>query len=116
MPTTNSALYFEPFTITNSATVKAKAFEAGFNESVAAASLFTIRPPVFFTPHVVFTNGQFQLELSGLAGRSYLFQATTNFADWTSLSTNLAPSNLFDLTDFGASNFPLRFYRAIEQP
>ena len=65
---------------------------------------------------IYFSNGQFQLQLSGLAGKSYWFQASTNLFDWLSLSTNTAPSNLFNLVDPAASNFPYRFYRAIEQP
>jgi len=51
-----------------------------------------------------------------LAGKSYIFQASTNFSNWLSLSTNVAASDLFNLFDPGASNFPYRFYRAIKQP
>jgi hypothetical protein len=33
----------------------------------------------------------------------------------TVLSTNYSPSNLFLFVDPGATNFPKRFYRAVEQ-
>jgi hypothetical protein len=72
-------------------------------------------PPVFFTSTAGFSNGVFSLPAAGMAGGSYILQATTNFLDWTSLSTNLAPADLFYLTDPAAANFPQRFYR-IEQP
>ena len=116
LPATNSAPYTSSFTLTNTATVKAKAFKAAFNDSIAATALFTLRPPVFFTSNLLLVNGQFQAQLSGLAGKNYVFQSSTDFLNWTSLSTNSAPSNLFNLTDPAASNFPLRFYRAIELP
>ena len=76
---------------------------------------FFVRP-IFFVPGGYFSNGQFQLQLSGLAGKSYLFEASTNLLDWLFLSTNTAPSDLFQLIDPAASNFPYRFYRAIELP
>jgi hypothetical protein len=76
----------------------------------------TALPPVFFTGPAYFSNGQFSLQATGMAGGSYIFQGTTDFVHWTSLSTNLAPANLFNLIDATATNFPYRFYRAILQP
>jgi hypothetical protein len=116
VPTTNSLPYSRPFIVTNSATVMAKAFKAGFTDSAATNAVFTIRPPIRFTSSSYLSNRQFQSQLSGLAGKSYVFQATTNFSNWISLNTNLAPSNLFFLLDSSASNFPYRFHRALELP
>ena len=115
LPTTNSPIYTGPLVFTNDTTLLAKAFEPGFNNSVAAAALFTVRQPIYFTAAGYFA-GRFDLQLSGLAGKTYLFQATTNFSSWVSLSTNIAPANIFNLLDPGASNYPYRFYRVIELP
>src|SRR5436309_1734470 len=46
LPGTNSTLYTGPVTLTNSVTLKAVAFDTGFNNSVAATATFAIRPPI----------------------------------------------------------------------
>ena len=63
-----------------------------------------------------FSNTVFELKLSGIAGKSYVLQVSTNLTDWLPLSTNTAPSNLFNLADPNAGNFQHRFYRVIELP
>jgi uncharacterized repeat protein (TIGR03806 family) len=114
LPTTNSFLYAAPFTLTNDATVMASAFGAGFNNSVAASALFFVQP-ILFNSAGFLVNGQFQLSLSGTPGSNYVLEATTNFVNWTPLSTNLAPTNLFNVYDPNATNFPYRFYRILQQ-
>ncbi len=96
------------------ATVTANAFEANFNNSVATNALFLVQP-LYLTSATFTTNYIFQLELLGTPGSNYVLQASTNLLNWTPLSTNLATTNLFNLFDPGASNFPHRFYRVIQQ-
>lgn len=77
---------------------------------------FLTLTPVFLSPINSFSNGGFQLQVSSVAGQSYVFQSSTDLVDWVSLSTNVAPSNMTTFIDIDASNFPYRFYRAIELP
>jgi mono/diheme cytochrome c family protein len=116
LPTAGSTLYIAPFAVTNTATVMANAFEGGFNNSVAASALFTLRGPLLFVSDGFLSNNQFQVQLATFAGKSYVFQASTNLQDWTALNTNAATTNLLNLLDPAATNFPYRFYRALELP
>lgn len=72
--------------------------------------------PTFQWLQTPLTNGVFQLQISTVAGKSYLFQAGTDLVHWITLSTNVAPSNMMFLIDPGASNFPTRFYRVAQLP
>ena len=114
LPTTNSFLYSGAFNVFSNATISANAFETGYNNSVAASALFFVQP-LFFTSVSFSANQQFQLGFAGVAGSNYVLQATTNFSTWTPISTNLAVTNLFNLVDPTATNYPFRFYRVLQQ-
>ncbi len=77
---------------------------------------FSSALPVLFTGSEYPTNKAFYLQLSGMPGRSYVLQASTNLTDWLPISTNVPSGTLLNLLDPSASNFPVRFYRAIELP
>ena len=113
LPTTNSSLYAAPIFLTNSLTLTVSAFETNFNNSAAASAAFIIQP-LYFTS-AGFTNNVFQLGFSGMSGSNYVLQTTTNFINWTPLITNLATTNVFNLIDPNAGNFPYRFYRVLRQ-
>jgi uncharacterized repeat protein (TIGR03806 family) len=112
---TNSSIYTSPFLLNRTATVSVRASETGLSDSTTVKALFSVRPQAVFTPNVFVTNGFFQAQLSGFPGQTYLFQASTDFSNWISLSTNTASSGLFNLLDGDAAQFPHRFYRAVEQ-
>jgi uncharacterized repeat protein (TIGR03806 family) len=114
LPATNSFLYTGPFKLTNSTTLQASAFETNFNNSIAASALITIHP-LYFNSAGFLPNGQFQLGMAGVVSNTYVLEASTNFINWTPLNTNTATTNFFNLFDPAASNFPYRFYRAMEQ-
>jgi hypothetical protein len=85
--------------------------------SIPQTQLYPITslPPVMFTSSSHFSNGTFSLSVTGMAGGSYILQGTTDFLHWASINTNLVPANVFNLSDPAATNFPYRFYRAVEQ-
>ncbi|HVV71472.1 MAG TPA: chitobiase/beta-hexosaminidase C-terminal domain-containing protein, partial [Verrucomicrobiae bacterium] len=116
LPDTNSVVYSGPFVLSSSAVLLAKAFEDGFIDSVATHAVFSLPPSVFFTPAEFYANGMFQMQLSGMLGKTYVLEATTDFSKWSPISTNVAPANVFNLLDAGASNYPARFYRIIQLP
>ncbi len=116
LPTTSSFVYSGPIAVTNSLTLTAKAFESGFIDSVGASALFIINHAPVFVSDGLLSNNTFQVLLSATAGKSYVFQGSTDLFNWNPLSTNVAPSNIFNLLDPGAGGFRYRFYRAVELP
>ncbi len=114
LPTTNSLLYAGEFNLKDNATVTASAFATGYDNSVAVNALFLVQP-LAFTSEGFLANQQFQMSFAGVAGSNYVLQATTNFLTWTPISTNTAVTNLFNLIDPGATNYPYRFYRVVQQ-
>jgi len=58
-----------------------------------------------------FSNSVFELEVSGIAGKSYVLQVSTNLTDWFPIFTNLAGGGS-DFTDALSGSRPSRFYRA----
>jgi hypothetical protein len=57
-----------------------------------------------------------QLFLPSESGANYVVEATTNFIQWTNVSTNTAFGGYLDSFDPFATNSPYRFYRLRRQP
>src|ERR1035438_3400128 len=62
------------------------------------------------------TSGGFLLQLNGT--NSYgptIISASTNLMSWTPIYTNPPNTNIIQYLDTSSTNFPTRFYRAVEQ-
>jgi hypothetical protein len=116
LPTVNSPLYSSALNLTNSTTVIAAAFKAGYVNSAAATASLTLRSYPEFESLSFATNGAAQLLFSGENGKTYILLGSTDLLQWIPLSTNAPTMDIFYFLDFDATNFPLRFYRALEQP
>jgi Immunoglobulin domain len=91
-----------------------------YRDIPAAASPFSVpmsAPQQFFRlrsgPPSIDLNragGVSTLTLTGTQGENYILQASSNLVHWTNLHTNALP---MIYVDSAASQFPLRFYRAI---
>jgi hypothetical protein len=60
--------------------------------------------------HAGFTNEQFTLSYTGIAGRSYALEASGDLASWSPVATNIA-SSAGTLIDTQSSTAEARFYR-----
>jgi len=58
-----------------------------------------------------FTSGVAQVEMIGILGSNYIFQAATNLDAWISLRTNLASNGFLIFLDTNVASFPIRSYR-----
>ncbi len=87
--------------------------------SDAAGNTATDALSVIYTPSPLrlnalgLSNGIFRLELTGPLGGSYVIEASSDLVHWFPLSTNTIPAEgSVIISDPGASNQPVRFYRA----
>jgi len=61
------------------------------------------------------SNGQFQFTVRGVgSGKTNLIQASTNLANWSTLSTNLVSTNSLIITDPAVTNSARRYYRVLQ--
>jgi V8-like Glu-specific endopeptidase len=68
-------------------------------------------PPDLSSPQVL-PNGQFQMTVNGVAGRTYAIDHSTSFSGWTELGTVTLSGATGTFTDTTAPGQAVRFYRA----
>ncbi len=88
-----------------------------FSFAPYSATVLALQPgPPRLASGVMHPDGQFELQILGAAGASYVLQVSTNFLDWPSLATNTLTDTSVNFTDGQATNSPGRFYRAARVP
>jgi RNA polymerase sigma factor (sigma-70 family) len=73
-------------------------------------------PPLFLSVFSLDSNHYFQMQATGIAGTNYVFQASKNLTNWTSLQTNTSTHGLVNFLDTNSFTIPARFYRVQQQP
>ena len=103
------------FTVNNLAagnySFTARAFDSlGATTNSAAVNIFVLTNATI-TSAALLTGGSFQFTLNGVAGQPYAIEASSNLLNWSALITNVAPANVFSVTDATSTNALQRFYR-----
>jgi hypothetical protein len=76
-------------------------------------TVVALPPPSKLSLAPSFGGGNVTAQLSGVAGQTYIIQASTDLIHWTPFSTNVADaSGGVSLVDSNAVVYPSRFYRA----
>ena len=70
----------------------------------------------FVDANVRVASGRVSFAISGVAGRSYVLQASTDLAQWLDLSTNVLSGSALRVTNQIDPAFPQRFFRLRSGP
>ena len=101
---------------TNSATVSSTTTDPNPDDDTVVSS-FTVSappaPPVLASLPAATATNSFQLYINGDPGYATVVQASTNLINWVNVFTGTPP---FYYTNFGTTNYPRRFYRAVVGP
>ena len=68
---------------------------------------------VLLGPVTLLSGGVLQVSMMGLAGQTYLIQASTDLVNWTTLTTLTLTNGTGQFTDPATASYPQRFYRAV---
>ena len=100
---------------TNTATVNSLTTDPNPDDDNVATSVIVAAPPappVISSPALTGGSNGFRLTVTGDAAYPATVQASTNLLNWTDLYTAFPP---FTFTNPIATNYPVRFYRAVVQ-
>ena len=61
-------------------------------------------------------TNRFRFTVTGTAPSGFIIQASTNLANWVSLSTNVLAGGKYDYTNSNLTTLTQRFYRAVSKP
>lgn len=110
---------FKNWTAVSSAVIPAGTVDV-FDEAPRGALRFyrveLVNPPrVALASFTTFFNGLFVVQLGGPPGRRVLVQASSDYQNWTTVSTNVLSfvNGISQYVDRGATNNPHRFFRAL---
>jgi plastocyanin len=90
----------------------AKAFDNLGVTTISPAVTVFVETNATITSSVSMASGAFKMTLSGIAGQSYAIETSSNLLNWSPLFTNIAPTDVFSITDGTSTNVLQRFYRA----
>jgi uncharacterized repeat protein (TIGR02543 family) len=101
-------------TLTGAGTVSVRASQAGNSVFAPAANVdqsLTVLPPSNTVGSPQYTIGGFGLTFYGTVGSNYLFQASSNLVNWTTLQTFSCTNIIMNFQDTSATGMARRFYQ-----
>ena len=93
-------------------TFTAKAFDNLGATTVSAPVIVYVQTNSTISSIATVSGAGFQFTLNGIAGQSYAIDVSSNLVNWTPLFTNVAPANVFSVTDLTTSGSAQRYYRS----
>ncbi len=110
---TNSTLVISNFQAVNQGDYSVVTWNSSGTNVSAQAALYLSSPPRFISFGVI--HGSVSAEFAGVANTNYVFQASSNLANWFPVTTNSSPIGIFNFYDSVTPSVGNRFYRAISQ-
>src|SRR5216117_345363 len=88
--------------------------EPAFGSTNLILTTIDNRPRPQLSPPQRLPNGEIRITLTGVAGQTFVIQATTNLVSWDAVLTNVNSGAVFDLIITDSSLYPYRFYRTFQ--
>lgn len=105
-------------TLTGAGTVIVRASQTGNSMFAPAGNVdqsLTVLQPINTVGSPQFNVSGFNLTFYGTVGSNYIFQASTNLANWTPIINFICTNNIMTFKDTSATGFTRRFYRMKSQ-